>query len=115
MVRFVVVRPTVTPPVIEFGGPEDFSMLDGVALLQEMLGRRLRVWRAPLGVLRFVGWVVRPFHQAPDAVLEIVRFVEGRGLRADKGFLSEFPITLTSFRGFLREQLELPSCAARVT
>ena len=44
---------------------------------------------------------------APDALLEIVEFVEQKGLRADKSFLSAYPITLTSFRNFSREQLEL--------
>jgi len=49
--------------------------------------------------------MARPFNQALDAVLEIVEFVEQKGLRADKAFLAVYPIPVTSFRSFLREQL----------
>src|SRR5262249_22559573 len=105
MVRLVLAKPAERS-VIEFGGPEDLSMLDCVAVMAAALGRRVRVFHLPLGLLRFVGRVVRPFRQAPDALFEILEFVERRGLRADRGFLAEFPIELTSFRSFLRQQLE---------
>jgi NADH dehydrogenase len=106
MARLVVVSPPRQDSVIEFGGPQDLSILDCVALLQEALGRRLHVWRVPLTPLRCVGRVARSFNQALDAMLEIVEFVEQKGLRADKAFLSNYPLTLTSFRSFLYEQLE---------
>jgi uncharacterized protein YbjT (DUF2867 family) len=107
MARLVVVSPPRPASVIKFGGPEDLSILDCVTMLQEALGRRLHVWRVPLTPLRWIGRMARPFNQAPDALLEIVEFVEQKGLRADKSFLSAYPITLTSFRNFSREQLEL--------
>ena len=106
MVRMVLASAPAGHRIIEFGGPEDLSMLDCMALLQEALGRRIRLWRVPLGLLRLLGKMARLFSQAPDAVLEIVEFVERKGLRADKSFLSEFPIPLTSFRSFLSEQLK---------
>lgn len=106
MARLVVVSPEASSSVIEFGGPEDLSILDCVALLEEALGRRLHVWRVPLTPLRWIGGMARSFNQALDAMLEIVEFVEQKGLRADKAFHSTYPITLTSFRSFLYEQLE---------
>ncbi len=106
MVRLVLAKPADRHSVIEFGGPEDLSMLDCVALLQDVLRRRIRTWRAPLQLLRFFGRLAGPFNRAPDAVLEIVEFVERKGLRADRSFLSHFPIALTSFRYFVREQVE---------
>jgi len=107
MARLVVVSPPRPASAIKFGGPEDLSILDCVTMLQEALGRRLHVWRVPLTPLRWIGRMARPFNQAPDALLGIVEFVEQKGLRADKSFLSAYPITLTSFRSFSREQLEL--------
>ncbi len=80
-------------------------MLDCMMLLEGVLGRRLRVVRVPLAPLRWIGRMVRPFNQTLDAVLEIVEFVERKGLRADRSFLSEYPVTLTPFNSFLREQL----------
>jgi hypothetical protein len=74
-------------------------------LLEGVLGRRLRVVRVPLAPLRWIGRMARPFNPALDALLEIVEFVEQKGLRADKAFLSAYPIALTSFRSFLSEQL----------
>ncbi len=107
MVRLVLTKPSAGSPVIEFGGPEDLSLLDCVAVLQEVLGRRVRVWPVPFKVLRWIGWITRPFNQAPDAILEIFEFAERKGLRAGKKFLSEFPIQLTSFRSFVGQQLGL--------
>jgi hypothetical protein len=104
--RQVVVRPPRPASVIEFGGPEDLSILDCVVMLQEALGRRLHVWRVPLTPLHWIGRMARPFNPALDALLEIAEFVEQKGLRADKDFLSAYPIPLTSFRSFLSEQLE---------
>ena len=105
MARLVLARAPAGDSIIEFGGPEDLSMLDCMMLLEGVLGRRFRVARIPLAPLRWVGRMVRPFNQALDAVLEIVEFVERKGLRADRTFLSAYPITLTPFGGFLREQL----------
>lgn len=104
MVRCVLAKPPADHATIEFGG-EDLSLRDCVAHLQEVLGRRLRVLSVPLGLLRFIGRSVRPFNQAPDALLEIVEFVERKGLRADRRFLSTYPIPLTSFRDFVRQQI----------
>jgi len=101
----LVLASTAGNSAIEFGGPEDLSTLGCVALLEGVLGRRLRVVRVPLAPLRWIGRMVRPFNQALDAMLEIVEFVERKGLRADRSFLSAYPITLTPFGSFLHEQL----------
>ena len=105
MARLVVVSLPRQNSVIEFGGPEDLSMVDCVALLQEALGRRLQSWRVPPRPLRWIGRMARRLNLALDAILEIAEFVEQRGLRADKAFLAPYPIALTSFRSFLRQQL----------
>ena len=105
MVRLVLASTPARDSTIEFGGPEDLSMLDCMTLLEGMLGRRLRLVRVPLAPLRWIGRMARPFNQALNAVLEIVEFVERKELRADRSFLSAYPITLTPFGSFLREQL----------
>ena len=107
MVRLVLAKPPVGNSVIEFGGPEDLSLPDCVALLQGGLGRRVRVWRVPFKVLRWIGWIARPFNQALDAILEILEFAERKGLRTDRKFLADYPIQLTSFRSFVGQQLGL--------
>jgi uncharacterized protein YbjT (DUF2867 family) len=107
MVRLVLASIPARDSTTEFGGPEDLSMVDCMMLLEGVLGRRLRVVPVPLAPLRWIGRMVRPFNQALGAVLEIVEFVERKGLRADRSFLSEYPITLTPFGTFLHEQLGL--------
>jgi uncharacterized protein YbjT (DUF2867 family) len=77
--RLVVASSPRQDSVIEFGGPEDLSILDCVALLQEALGRRLHVLQVPLTPLRWIGRMVRPFNQALDALLEIVELKRGFG------------------------------------
>src|SRR5437870_4086540 len=54
------------------------------------------------------------FSQVPDALLEIVEFVERKGLRADKRFLSTYPISLISFRDFVRQQMAQAAAGAQV-
>ena len=93
--------------MIDFGGPEDLSLLDCIRVMEEVLGRRVRVLRVPMKLIRAVGWVALPFTQALDAVFEIFEFVERKGLRADKKFLSEYPLRLTSFHSFVGQQLGL--------
>jgi len=107
MVRLVLAKPPANNPIIEFGGLEDLSLLDCLAMLEEVLGRKIRVWHVPLKLLRAVGWIARPFTQAPDALFEILEFAERKGLRADKKFLGNYPIHLTSFRSFVGQQLGL--------
>ena len=107
MVRLVLERPPASNPVIEFGGLEDLSLLDCVGVMREVLGRRVRVLHVPLKLLRFIGFAMLPFTRAPDALFEILEFVERKGLRADKRFLSEYPLRLTSFRSFVGQQLGL--------
>ena len=82
-------------------------MFDCIGELQEVLGRRIHLWHVPLKLLRAVGWAALPFTQAQDALLEIVEFAERKGLRADKKFLADYPIQLTSFRSFVGQQLGL--------
>jgi uncharacterized protein YbjT (DUF2867 family) len=102
MVWLVLAKPPVDHATIEYGG-EDLSLQDCVAHLQ--LGRRLRILRVSLRLLRFIGRSVRPFNAPADALFEIVEFVERKGLRADKGLLATYPIPLTSFRDFVRQQV----------
>jgi uncharacterized protein YbjT (DUF2867 family) len=104
MVWLVLAKPPADRTTIEFGG-EDLSLQDCVTQLQEVLGRRLRVFHVSLELLRFIGRSVRLINAAADAVLEIVEFVEQKGLRADKRFLATYPIRLTSFRDFVRQQI----------
>jgi len=106
MARLVLASTPALDSTIEFGGPEDLSMLDCMMLLEGVLGRRLRVVRVPLAPIRSIGRIVWPFNQALDAVLEIAEFVEREGLRAGRAFLSAYRITFTPFGSFLREQLE---------
>src|SRR6266571_5980161 len=47
----------------------------------------------------------RHLNPATDGLLEIADFVERKGLRADRQVLSDDPISLTSFRSFVRQQL----------
>ncbi len=107
MVRMVLEKPPTSSPVIDFGGPEDLSLLDCIRVMGSVLGRRVRVFRVSMKLLRTVGWVALPFTQALDAVFEIFEFVERKGLRADKKFLAEYPLQLTSFRSFVGQQLGL--------
>ncbi len=105
MARLVLANPPAKDSVIEFGG-EELSILYCVALLQKALGRKIRVLHMPLRLLRLVGWTARPFNQALDALFEILEFAERKGLRADKQFLSDYPLKLTSLRSFVSQQLE---------
>jgi NADH dehydrogenase len=105
LARFVLVHPPAGGSVIEFGGPEDLSLLDCVAKLEQALGRRIRLVHLPLQPVRSLARAMRPFSPGPEAFVEILEFVERNGLRADRRFLAAYPIQLTSFRRFLSQQL----------
>ena len=107
MVRMVLEKPSAAGQVIEFGGPEDLSLLDCIRVMGEVFGRRVRVLRLPMKLVRAVGWAALPFTRALDAVFEIFEFVEQKGLRADRKFLFDYPLQLTSFCTFVGQQLGL--------
>ena len=107
MVRMVIEKPPSVSPVIEFGGPEDLSLLDCIRVMGEVLERRVRVLRVPMKLVRTLGLMALPFTWALDAVFEIFEFVEREGLRADKKFPLDYPLQLTSFRSFVAEQVGL--------
>ncbi len=107
MARMVLERPLASNSVIEFGGPEDLSLIDCIRVMEEVLGRRVRVLRVPMKLIRAMGIAALPFTRALDAVFEIFEFVERKGLRADKKFLLDYPLQRTSFRSFLGQLLGL--------
>ena len=106
MARRVLTKPPLNHSVIEFGG-EDLSLLDcGDA---RDAGRENSRFSPAFGCLAICRRALRPFNRALEALLEIVEYVELKGLRADRNFLGEHPISLISFRYFLREQLREPA------
>ena len=88
--------PALRDRTIEVGGPEDLTAMDVVRVYERLAGRRARVTRLPLPVLRVASRLARPLHAGIAQVLQAGVLGDGVDQRFDAAPLAEwFPDGLT--------------------
>ena len=87
-------------------GPEPLSALDAVRIAERVTGRTFTVQRAPIGVLKVLAPLVRPFNRTVESIMRMGIALD-RGETADMtATLRDFPITLTTFEQYVRRVVE---------
>jgi uncharacterized protein YbjT (DUF2867 family) len=91
---------------LPIGGPEALSATAVLRLAEEVAGRRFRVQRVPLGVLRVVAAVISPFAPIPSNLIRLGLHSAVHGDVIDMGRLEQdLPRPLLSVRDFMRESI----------
>jgi uncharacterized protein YbjT (DUF2867 family) len=84
------------------GGPEALSPLDIVAICEQLTGRTFKVQHVPLGVLRAVSLLLRPFDTRTSSLMAMGAAAAARGDTVEMApVLGELPVRLTSVREYV--------------
>lgn len=107
--RFVIIAltdPRAAGQVIEVGGPENWTNMDVVALYEQISGRQTKVSHVPLGVLRVMSGLIRPFHPGLSQVMQSSILFDTTDQTFDmRETLQTYPMTLTKLEDWVREQV----------
>jgi uncharacterized protein YbjT (DUF2867 family) len=88
---------------IDIGGPENLTPMDVVRLDDRASGRRAKVVRVPLGLVRAMSYLARPLHPGLSQVLQAAVVAESSNQQFDaRSFAARFPITLTRLEEWIR-------------
>jgi uncharacterized protein YbjT (DUF2867 family) len=108
--RFAVIAltdPKAAGQIIEIGGPENWTNMQVVALYEKLAGRKAKVKHVPLGVLRVMSILLRPFHPGLSQVMIFSILTD----KADATFdpsetLKQYPVELTKMEDWVRERVQ---------
>ncbi|MCA9899201.1 MAG: SDR family oxidoreductase, partial [Anaerolineales bacterium] len=62
--------PQMAGATIDIGGPENWTNMEVVRLYERLAGKRAKVSHVPLGMLRVMAGIVRPFHPGLSQVMK---------------------------------------------
>ena len=105
--RFALIAledPRTTGETIGIGGPQNWTNMQVVALYEEIAGRKAEVSHVPLGALRLMAPLLRPFRPGLSQVMETSILDETADCTFDMSeTLQEYPVTLTGLEEWARE------------
>jgi uncharacterized protein YbjT (DUF2867 family) len=94
------------------GGPEALSPLDIVAICERLTGRTFKVQHVPLGVLRTVSLLLRPFDTRMSSLMAMGAAAAMHGDAIEMApVLGEWPVPLTSVREYVERVVGRVSAA----
>lgn len=98
--------PQMAGKVIEVGGPENWTNMEVVRLYERLAGRQAKVAHVPLGALRVMAPVVRPFHPGLSQVMTSSIWFETTDQTFDpRPTLQKYPIPLTRLTDWVEKQV----------
>ena len=107
--QFVMIAlddPQVVGQLIKVGGPENRTNMQVVYLYKKLSGRQAKVSHVPLGVLRVMSGLLRPFHPGLSQVMKSSIVFETTDQKFDMGqTLIAYPVTLTKLEDWIRQQI----------
>ena len=117
-VAAMVCRVLDEPPagaIVEFGGPDELTPLEIVAIFERLSGRRARRQHAPVPVIRVVARLLAPFNPVLSRQLRLaVLGATIDGPRLDMAsVLSRYPIPQTRFEDWAARRIQSLSSAGR--
>jgi uncharacterized protein YbjT (DUF2867 family) len=82
--------------IIDIGGPENLTNMDVVRLYEKLAGRPAKVSHVPLGVLRVMYRVLRPFHPGLSQIMRSSIYADTLDNTFDPApMLTAYPVKLT--------------------
>ena len=99
--------PQMAGEIIEIGGPENWTNMEVVRLYERLAGKQAKVSHVPLGVLRVMAGVIRPFHPGLSQVMSASIWFDTTDQTFDPRPTSrKYPIPLTRLESWVEKQVE---------
>lgn len=99
--------PQMAGEIVEIGGPENWTNMEVVRLYERMAGKQAKVSHVPLGVLRVMAAVIRPFHPGLSQVMTSSIWFDTTDQTFDPRPTSrKYPILLTQLESWVEKQVE---------
>lgn len=91
-----LLEPQTAGTVLEIGGPENITNMQVVHLYEEIAGRQAKVSHVPLGILRVMAPLLRPFHAGLSQIMKASIMFDTTDQTFDMStMLQQYPLTLT--------------------
>jgi uncharacterized protein YbjT (DUF2867 family) len=98
--------PQMAGAIIDIGGPENWTNMEVVRLYERLSGKRAKVSHVPLGVLRVMAPVIRPFHPGLSQVMYTSIWQDTTDQTFDpRPTLRKYPIPLTKLKDWVEKQV----------
>ena len=97
--------PQMAGEIVEIGGPENWTNLEVVRLYERLAGKQAKISHVPLGVLRLMAGVVRPFHPGLSQVMRSSIWFDTTDQTFDpRPTLQKYPVPLTRLADWVEAQ-----------
>ncbi|MBK7895596.1 MAG: SDR family oxidoreductase [Anaerolineaceae bacterium] len=98
--------PQMAGAIIDIGGPENWTNMEVVRLYERLSGKQAKVSHVPLGLLRVMAGVARPFHPGLSQVMRTSIWQDTTDQTFDpRPTLRKYPISLTRLEDWVEQQL----------
>jgi uncharacterized protein YbjT (DUF2867 family) len=108
--RFAVIAltdPQAAGQIIDIGGPENWTNMEVVALYEKLAGRLAKVRHVPLGVLRVMSALLRPFHPGLSQAMRFSTWTDSEDMTFDPSeMLQQYPLELTGLEAWVRARVQ---------
>ena len=99
--------PQLAGATIDIGGPENWTNMEVVRLYERFAGKGAKVSHVPLGMLRVMAGIVRPFHPGLSQVMKTSIWFDTTDQTFDpRPTLHKYPIPLTKLESWVEKQVE---------
>lgn len=98
--------PQMAGEIIEIGGPENWTNMEVVRLYERLAGKQAKVSHVPLGMLRVMAPVLRPFHPGLSQIMTSSIWFDTTDQTFDpRPTLRKYPILLTKLEDWVESDL----------
>lgn len=106
--------PETTGQILSFGGPEDLTNMQVVALFEELAGQKAKVSHVPLTMLRIMSPLLKPFHPGLSQIMKMSIIFDTTDQTFDMSeTLQRYPVDLTPITKWVHDYV--PKDAIPVT
>jgi uncharacterized protein YbjT (DUF2867 family) len=106
----MLLKPEASGSVLEIGGPENLTNMQVVALYEKIAGRQAKVSHVPLGMLRVMSPLLRPFHAGLSQIMKASILFDTAEQTFDmRATLQQYPMTLTRLEDWARSHVRTDS------
>lgn len=107
--RFVLIAledPQATGQTIQVGGPKNWTAMQVVNLYENVSGRKAKVSHVPLGVLKMMSVLIRPFHLGLSQIMKTSILFDTTDQTLDMSeTLRQYPLTLTDLEEWIQDRV----------
>ncbi len=92
--------------IIDIGGPENLTNMEVVRLYEKLAGRQAKVSHVPLGMLRVMYRLIRPFHPGLSQIMQSSIYADTVDCTFDPApMLAAYPVKLTSLEDWAAQRV----------